>query len=124
VLSIAPSFVILLTVTGFVWERNFINGQLYSEINKLVSSDAALQIQTSIQNILNKDNVLLRPLVSSNVSASRNFEIQDSLNRILGLKIKQRFGGRCSESYNISVIFKFWVLYLLFLWCSMLYQLL
>lgn len=94
VLSIAPLLVILLTVTGFLFGKDAINGQLYSEINKLVGSDAALQIQTSIQNIhLTKDNVFATTIgvVVLTIGATGIFgEIQDSLNRIWGLKIKAK----------------------------------
>ena len=94
VLSIAPLLVIILTVTGFLFGKDAINGQLYSEINKLVGSDAALQIQTSIQNIsLMKDNVFATTIgiVVLTIGATGIFgEIQDSLNRIWGLKIKAK----------------------------------
>ena len=94
VLSIAPLLVILLTVTGFLFGKEAINGQLYNEINKLVGSDAALQIQTSIQNIhLNKDNVFATTIgiIVLTIGATGIFgEIQDSLNRIWGLKIKAK----------------------------------
>ena len=94
VLSIAPLLVILLTITGFLFGKDAINGQLYGEINKLVGSDAALQIQTSIQNIhLNKDNVFATTIgiVVLTIGATGIFgEIQDSLNRIWGLRIKAK----------------------------------
>ena len=94
VLSIAPLLVILLTVTGFLFGKEAINGQLYGQINKLVGSDAALQIQTSIQNIhLNKDNIFATTIgiIVLTIGATGIFgEIQDSLNRIWGLKIKAK----------------------------------
>lgn len=94
VLSIAPLLLILLTITGFLFGKEAINGQLYGEINKLVGSDAALQIQNSIQNIhVSKDNVFATTIgtVVLIIGATGIFrEIQDSLNRIWGLKIKAR----------------------------------
>ena len=67
---------------------------MYGEINKLVGSDAALQIQTSIQNIhFNKDNVFATTIgiVVLTIGATGIFgEIQDSLNRIWGLKLRAR----------------------------------
>ncbi len=94
VLSIAPLLLILLTVTGFLFGKEAINGQLYGEINKLVGSDAALQIQNSIQNIhLSNDNVFattIGTLVLIMGATGIFGEIQDSLNRIWGLKIKAR----------------------------------
>jgi len=94
VLSIAPLLVILLTISGFLFGKEAINGQLYGEINKLVGPDAALQIQSSIQNIhLNKDNVFATTvgIIVLTIGATGIFgEIQDSLNRIWGLKIKAK----------------------------------
>ena len=94
VLSIAPLLVILLTITGFLFGKEAINGQLYNEINKLVGPDAALQIQTSIQNIhLSKDNLFATTIgiIVLTIGATGIFgEIQDSLNRIWGLKIKAK----------------------------------
>ncbi len=94
VLSIAPLLLILLTITGFLFGKEAINGQLYGEINKLIGSDAALQIQNSIQNIhVSNDNVFATTIgtVVLIIGATGIFgEIQDSLNRIWGLKIKAR----------------------------------
>ncbi|MFN0082355.1 MAG: YihY/virulence factor BrkB family protein [Ferruginibacter sp.] len=92
VLSIAPLLLILLSITGFLFGKDAINGQLYGEINKLVGSEAALQIQTSIQNIhVSNDNVFATTIgtIVLIIGATGIFgEIQDSLNRIWGLKIK------------------------------------
>lgn len=94
VLSIAPLLVILLTISGFLFGKESLNGQLYKEINKLVGADAAMQIESSIQNIhLNKDNVFATTIgiVVLTIGATGIFnEIQDSLNRIWGLKIKAK----------------------------------
>ncbi len=94
VLSIAPLLVIILSVTGFLFGREAINGELYGEINKLVGSEAALQIQTSIQNItLSNSSVFATTIgvIILVIGATGIFgEIQDSLNRIWGLKIKAK----------------------------------
>ncbi len=94
VLSVAPLLVILLSVTGFLFGKEAINGELYGEINKLVGSEAALQIQTSIQNIrLSNQNSFATTvgIIVLIIGATGIFgEIQDSLNRIWGLKIKTK----------------------------------
>ncbi|MFC4263008.1 YihY/virulence factor BrkB family protein [Ferruginibacter yonginensis] len=91
-LSIAPLLVIVLTVMGTFFGKEAVNGELYNQINKLVGSEAAMQIQTSIQNIhLYKDNVFATTIgvVVLIIGATGIFgEIQDSLNRIWGLKLK------------------------------------
>ncbi len=92
VLSVAPLLVIVLTASGFLFGREAINGKLYAEINKLVGNEAALQIQTTIKNInLNNDNLFatMVGVVVLLIGATGIFgEIQDSLNRIWGLKLK------------------------------------
>jgi membrane protein len=94
VLSLTPLLVIVLSATGFLFGRQAINGELYGEINKLVGSEAALQIQTSIQNIkLSSHNMFATTIgvIVLLIGATGIFgEIQDSLNRIWGLKIKAR----------------------------------
>ena len=92
VLSVAPLLVIVLSVSGFLFGKQAINGELYGEINKLVGSEAALQIQSSIKNIkLHNDNFFATAIgiIVLLIGATGIFgEIQDSLNRIWGLKLK------------------------------------
>lgn len=92
VLSVAPLLVIVLSVSGFLFGKEAINEELYGEINKLVGSEAALQIQSSIKNIkLHNDNFFATAIgvIVLLIGATGIFgEIQDSLNRIWGLKLK------------------------------------
>lgn len=94
VLSLAPLLVIVLTATGFLFGQEAINGELYSQINKLVGSEAALQIQDSIKNIHLQGNSFFATIIGIVVlviGATGIFgEIQDSLNRIWGLKIRAK----------------------------------
>ncbi len=94
VLSIAPLLVILLTVTGFFFGKEAIKGELYPEINSMVGSEAALQIQNSIKNIkLSGNNIFatITGIIVLILGATGIFgEIQDSLNKIWGLKIKSK----------------------------------
>lgn len=91
VLSLAPLLVIMLTATGFLFGKEAISGQLYEQINKLVGSQAALQIQESIKNIRLHGNSTFATTIGIIVlliGATGIFgEIQDSLNRIWGLKM-------------------------------------
>ena len=94
ILSLAPLLIIILYVTGILFGKEAISGELYGEIKDLVGSDAALQVQTSIQNIhLSTDNLFASGfgVVLLLVGATGIFgEIQDSLNRIWGLKLTLR----------------------------------
>lgn len=94
ILSFAPLLIIMLYVTGILFGKEAIRGELYSEIKGLVGSDAALQVQTAIQNIhLSPDNLFASSIgvIVLLVGATGIFsEIQDSLNRIWGLKLTTR----------------------------------
>ena len=94
ILSLAPLLIIILYVTGILFGKEAISGELYGQIKDLVGSDAALQVQTSIQNIhLSTDNLFASSfgVVLLLVGATGIFgEIQDSLNRIWGLKLTLR----------------------------------
>jgi membrane protein len=94
ILSLAPLLIIMLFVTGKLFGKEAIRGELYTEIKDLVGPDAALQVQTAIQNIhLSPDNLFASSIgvVVLLVGATGIFsEIQDSLNRIWGLKLTNR----------------------------------
>ncbi|MFT3979130.1 MAG: YihY/virulence factor BrkB family protein [Ferruginibacter sp.] len=91
ILSLAPLLIIILTITGRVFGEEAIRGELYGEIKDLVGSEAALQVQTAVQNIhLNSDNFFATVIgvVVLVVGATGIFgEIQDSLNKIWGLRL-------------------------------------
>jgi len=94
VLSLAPLLVIILTVTGFIFGKEVISGQLYFQLNKLVGSQAALQLQEIIKNVkLSGNNFFATTfsIIVLVVGATGIFgEIQDSLNKIWGLKLKAK----------------------------------
>lgn len=92
ILSIVPLLVIVLNVTGFLFGKEAISGELYGEINDLVGSNAADQIQKAIQNIhLAQDNFFATVIgiIVLVFGATGIFgEMQDSLNKIWGLRTK------------------------------------
>lgn len=94
ILSIAPLLIIILNVFGKIFGKEAISGELYGQIRGLVGTEAALQIQQTIQNIhLNRHNFFttLLGILLLLISATGIFnEIQDSLNRIWGLRIRAR----------------------------------
>jgi membrane protein len=96
VFSVAPFLVIIISVSGFFFEKDAIQGQLYQQINGLVGNDAALQIQQMITNIHLSKNSFFATLVSFLIliiGATGIFsEIQDSINHIWGLKSKSKRG--------------------------------
>ena len=94
VLSLAPLLIIILYISGLLFGKEAIRGELYGEIKDLVGSSAALEIQTAIQNIhLSSDNVFATGLgvIILLIGATGIFgEMQDSLNKIWGLRTKTR----------------------------------
>lgn len=94
VFSIAPLFVLITTLFGFLFGKNAMQGQVYQQLNKFVGSKAALQIQDIIMNIHLSKNSFFATVLSAIVlviGATSIFgEIQDSINKIWGLRIKKR----------------------------------
>lgn len=94
VFSIAPLLVIVSALFGVFFGKEAMEGQVYQQLNHLVGSLAALQIQETIKNIhLNSNNYLasLVSIVILFIGATSIFgEIQDSLNKIWGLRIKTK----------------------------------
>lgn len=94
VFSLAPMIIIIIGICGLIFGRDAVQGQVYGEIKDLVGPAAAIQIQDTIKNIhLTKDTPVATvvSIVILLIGGTGIFgEIQDSLNRIWGLKIKAR----------------------------------
>ncbi len=94
IFSLAPMLVIIIAVCSTIFGREAMEGQIYDQIKNLTGSEAALQIQATIKNIhLQKDNIFagVVSVVVLLLGATGIFgEIQDSLNKIWGLKIKTK----------------------------------
>ncbi len=92
VFSIAPLLVVITTLFGFLFGREAMQGQVYEQLNKLVGSRAAIQIQDIIKNIHLSGNNFIATVISVIIlliGATSIFgEIQDSINKIWGLRIK------------------------------------
>ena len=93
-LSLAPMLVIIISVCGLLFGKEAMRGEVYGQLNGLVGSDSAAQIQTMMQSIhLNRDTPLatIISLVILLIGATGIFgEMQDSLNKIWGLKTTTR----------------------------------
>jgi len=94
VFSLAPMLIIIITICGKIFGKEAVQGQMYGEIKDLVGNAAALQIQENIKNIhLTKEtpvatifSILLLVIGGTGIFG----EIQDSLNKIWGLKVKTK----------------------------------
>jgi membrane protein len=96
IFSIAPMLIIIITICGFLFGKQAMQGELYAQMKDLLGSDAALQIQSTIKNIHLSKNTPVATVISIItlvLGATGIFgEIQDSLNRIWGLKLKAKTG--------------------------------
>jgi membrane protein len=94
VFSLAPMLIIIISICGQFFGRDAVQGQVYGEIKDMVGSEAALQIQETIKNIhLTKDTPVATTIsiIVLLIGGTAMFgEIQDSLNRIWGLKVKAK----------------------------------
>jgi membrane protein len=90
VLSLAPLLVIIISVSSILYGKAAMEGDLYKQLNGMVGNEAAIQLQSTIQNVhLSKDSPVatIVSLVVLLIGATGIFgEIQDSLNKIWGLK--------------------------------------
>lgn len=94
VFSLAPMLIIIIAICGYLFGREAVQGQVYSEIKDMVGAGAAVQIQETIKNIhLTKDTPMatIVSVVVLIMGGTAIFgEIQDSLNKIWGLKVKTK----------------------------------
>ncbi len=89
-LSIAPMLIIVIAVSGILFGRNAMEGEVYNELQGLMGSQGAAHIQDIIKNIhLNRETPVatILSVVILLFGATGIFgEMQDSLNKIWGLK--------------------------------------
>lgn len=92
--SLAPLLIIIISLCGWLFGREAIQGHIYSQIKGLIGSDAAIQVQEAIKNIHYTGHNIFASSISIVIlliGATGIFgEVQDSLNMIWGLKIKTR----------------------------------
>lgn len=96
VFSLAPLLLLIISLTGIFFGREAVEGRVFTEINGLIGSNAALQIQEVIQNLelSGKTNIsMIIGAVTLVIGATTVFgEIQDSINIIWNLKAKPKRG--------------------------------
>ena len=94
VFSIAPLLVIISTLSAIFFGKDAVQGQVYEQLEGLVGSVAAVQIQDIIKNIHLTGNNFFASVVSIIIlliGATTIFgEVQDSFNKIWGLRIKAK----------------------------------
>lgn len=96
IFSLPPLCIIILSIAGFFFGKEAVNGQFFGQINGMVGNDAAIQIQDTIKNIELSDSNMFATIfggIMLLIGASGVFaEIQSSINFIWGLKAKPNKG--------------------------------
>jgi membrane protein len=96
VFSLGPLLIIIISLAGVFYGREAVQGKIYGQIDGLVGSQAALQIQEIIKNIQQTDQGMGAAIVGAIilvVGASGIFiEMQDSINYIWSVKAKPKKG--------------------------------
>ena len=91
VFSLAPMLIIMIKICGTLFGQEAVEGRVYVEIKDLVGGPAAMQIQDTIKNIhLTKNSPVASvfSIIVLIIGGTGIFgEIQDSLNKIWGLKV-------------------------------------
>ena len=95
IFSIGPTLLVSIFIADLFWGRQAIEGTIYKQISGLVGKEAALQIQSIIQNASVSGNsfTAIIGFVMLIIAATTVFtEMQDSINMIWNLKVKPGSG--------------------------------
>jgi len=96
IFALGPLLIIIISLAGIFFGKKAVQGKIYYQINGLVGSEAALQIQEIIQNIQQSQTSTMGAIVGSIIlviGATGVFtEMQDSINFIWSVKSKPKKG--------------------------------
>lgn len=96
VFSLGPLLVVIISLCSIFLGREAVEGKIYGQLNNFVGNDTALQLQQIIKNasINGKGNLAaIIGIVTLLLGATTVFgDIQDSINKIWGLKPKPKKG--------------------------------
>lgn len=96
IFSLAPLLLLLISLASVFFGRDAIQGQVFREINGLIGSDAAAQIQDIIKNMELSGKTTIAVVIGGTIlligATSVFVEIQDSINIIWKVKAKPKRG--------------------------------
>ena len=94
VFAVAPLLLIVISFSGLLFGKEAVQGRVYMELSDLIGPVAALQIQDTILNIHLTGNNFIATITGLGlllIASTTIFgEIQDSLNKMWGLRIKSK----------------------------------
>lgn len=96
IFAIGPLLIIIISLSAIFYGRDAVQGKIYHQINGLIGSDAALQVQEIIKNSQHSNKGIIGTIIGTIVlviGATGIFtEIQDSINFIWSLRAKPKRG--------------------------------
>ena len=96
IFAVAPLLIILISLVGAIFGRDAVEGRVYEQIQMVVGSEAALQIQSIIANLQKTQNTTIGTIIGALVlfvGATGVFtEIQGSINFIWSVRAKPKKG--------------------------------
>jgi membrane protein len=96
IFSFAPLLIVLMSLAGFFFGAEAVQGKIYWQINNFVGSDTAVQIQEIIKNLKTSRHTTVGTVIgviALLIGATGVFtEIQDSINYIWSIKAKPKKG--------------------------------
>lgn len=96
IFAVAPLLIIIISIVGKLFGKDAVEGKVYTEIQTLVGSDVALQVQEIIANVQNSHNTAIGTIIGAIIlfiGATGIFtEIQGSINFIWSVRAKPKKG--------------------------------
>lgn len=94
IFALGPIIIIIISLAGFFFGKEAVQGRLYLQMNGLIGTSAALQLQDIISNIQNSELTTAGAIIGGIIlfiGATGVFtEIQDSINYIWSVKAKPK----------------------------------
>lgn len=98
IFSLAPLLIITISLCGYFFGRQAMEGKIFSEIRALVGDVAALQIQQMLQHVVSAQGSFVAKaagIIAMVLGVTGVFtEVQDSINRIWKLRAKSKLGRK------------------------------
>ena len=96
IFAIAPLLIVVMTLAGWFFGADAVQGKIYYQLNELIGNSTALEVQTIIKNIQTAKHTTAGTVIgviALVVGATGVFtEIQDSINFIWSIKVKPKKG--------------------------------
>ena len=90
IISLAPLLIVTISLCGYFFGRQAMEGRVFSEIRTLVGDNVAMQIQLMIQHVVSAQNSFITKavgIIAFILGITGVFtEVQDAINRIWNLK--------------------------------------